>query len=317
MPILLDHRAGSEELICHPPFSICPVCSSPLTIERNPNGKRKGNSASILSASCPTNPDHQPLAILHDLASICGTGRSSADVHFTGRGPNDTRIAVGIELSKYSDFIAKLRSGRFHGQKGDGKTQLSSMLDHYDEVWILIYGGYRPNPHTNALQVMRRDSTGRYGWRDYYTGGKSPIPYTYHERFLHSPSLTSIPKLRTWRVWTIEEAAYWIGEVLYPLRQRAYESHRSLHSLDHSTPLPSLAPDTPDHIIRAASFAKELPGLRDKRAIIAAEWFEGDIRAMFNADEDEWIKIPGIGPVIAAGIVRYIRGNGKSGKPRA
>lgn len=307
-PVLIDHRAGSEELICHPPFSICPVCSSPLTIERNPSGKRKGNSASILSATCPRNPLHSPLAHLVDLASICGTGRSSADVHFTGRGPNNTRTTIGVELSKYSDFISKLRSGRFHGQKGEGKTQLSSMLELYDEVWILVYGAYKPNPNTNALQVMRRDTSGRYGWVDYRAGSKQPIPYTYHERFLHSPSLTSIPKLRTWRVWTIEEAAYWIGEVLYPLRQRAYESHRSLHALDHSITLPSLAPDTPAHIRKAAGIAKEFPGLRDKRAVVAAEWFDGDIRAMINADEKEWLKVPGIGPVIAAGIVRYIRG---------
>lgn len=317
MPILIDNRAGSEDLILYPPFSRCPKCRAVLTITRE-----SGPRSRIVSSECSSNPSHPTLATLCDLASICGTGRSSADVHFTGRGPNGTRVTIGVELSSYSDFISKLSSGRFQGQKSEGASQLASMIDNYDVVWVLVYGAYRPNTDNANLQTMRplRASRGTgnrsnstksvshagYGWVDYEFRGRN-IPYTYHERFLASPSLTSIPKIRAWRVWNIAEAAYWIGEVLYPLWQRAYESHDSLKVLDNSTPLPSLRPNESPETIAMASIAKELPGLRNKLAVRVARYFTTP-QQMANASVEEWMSIEGIGPVRAKSIVQFWRG---------
>lgn len=318
MPILIDNRAGSEDLILHPPFSRCPKCHAALTITRE-----SGPRSRIISSECSHDASHPTLATLCDLASICGTGRSSADVHFTGRGPNDTRVTIGVELSSYSDFISKLSTGRFQGQKSEGASQLASMIENYDVVWVLVYGAYRPNTENACLQTMRplrargrSNSNGSnntksvshagYGWVDYEFRGRR-IPYTYHERFLASPSLTSIPKIRAWRVWNIAEAAYWIGEVLYPLWQRAYESHDSLKVLDNSTPLPSLRPNEKPETIVIATIAKELPGLRNKLAIRVARHF-ASVRDMVNADESAWQSIDGIGPVRAKSIVRFLRG---------
>lgn len=330
--IFIDKRAGSEELICYPPFSVCPICGAGLKIERKSGpesarkrlsvshiGSRKGKSETgketrkrlkpggILSARCSANPKHRTLAMLVDLTRSAVSRpeddkskstilqRTSADVEFSGNGP-DGKLRIGVEVKSLADLLTSIRDGRLRA------TQIPALL-RYDVPWLAYYGEYRTDQKSGHLQVPYwHPKYHRWLWRDYKLGSK-PVPTTYLESFLCSPSLT-MTKLRTIGFNTIEALSYWLGTSLYGTWKKDYHKHRSMFTFDQSGGIPGshLLPQIHPVAYQMMLTASSLPGIGFERAQAVADQF-GSILEMINASEKEWSEVA----VVSRGTGRIVR----------
>lgn len=236
---------------------------------------------------------------------------SSGDLSFIGNGP-DGPLMVGIELKSVSDLISSLQSGRLQD------TQLGGMLNDYQEIWLLIYGRYRPSPKDGiTLQVYREGNAKRHsGWYDYTFSGSQPMKYGYVEAALSSPSL-SRSGILVKRVETIEEAAAWCG-VIYRSWTKKWHEHKLLRTIDRSSS--SLVPASngmDDRMRQRLDFAMAFRGcgLGYERSLAVAKHFGSPIE-MFTASEEEWANISvksesgrvfKLGPVLAKSVKGAIR----------
>lgn len=335
MTIFIDHRAGSEELIVHAPFCFCRDCGSKLKISRKKSGR-------ILKAECPTSPSsHSGPGMLVDLAKYVGTGRSSADVYFEGNGPNG-KLSIGVEVKKlFSDLLTSLDSGRLPA------TQIPAMAETFDICWLVVYGACRVNLDSEsetygALQTLKMSPrTGKLEWTDYYLPSRrnrkkpSPLAYSSAERFMAGPSLKlGFPGFSCYRVANIQEAAWWIAEVLYGSWQKRWCDHKSFRQFDRSgtvtrdfddeggdegkgkRPTVLLPSSLSEQEKLTAAIAKELPGIGYERAVAIAKHFHVP-QDMATAGVDEWAGIEvsregkrkvKIGEVRARQIVKFWTG---------
>lgn len=338
--IWIDKRAGSEELICHPPFSTCPVCGAGLKIERKAangtgtesarkrssvshinTGSRKPKSAKeirkpkpggILAAYCSTNRKHRTLAMLVDLTKSAVSRpeddksksttlqRTSADVEFSGNGP-DGKVRIGVEVKSLADLLTSIRDGRLRA------TQIPALL-RYDVPWLAYYGEYRTDPKSGHLQVPYwHQKYSRWLWRDYKLGSKALLTSTF-ESFLCSPSITTT-KLRTIGFNSVQALAYWLGVSLYGVWQKDYHKHRSMFAFDQSGGIPGshLLPQIHPVAYQMMLTASSLPGIGFERAQAVADQF-GSILEMINATEYEWSNVAvvsrGTGRVVKLGPAR-------------
>lgn len=316
MSVLIDHRAGSEELVCHSPFNICPRCESPITINRKPRDpKRPHLSPRIESVYCSTNRSHRLLGTLTQLAKInpSPTGSSSPtstspDVYFTGNGP-DGKLSIAIEISSFTDLMNKIATGRL------AATQIPDLL-RYDRPWIVWYGSVRDHEGRLQHQYYNRERHA-YEWADYAPGSsKQKFSLAYLENFLDSPHLTST-HIRVKHYRTLAEIAHWIGSCYYPLWQKPYTAHRSLDRFDDSRRIPNghLLPAIDDFTRQLMIYASANPAIEFTRALSIARYFDSALD-MFNAGVDIWsdIKIKSktgretrIGTPRAQAIVNAIR----------
>lgn len=291
--ILIDHSRGSRELVKYVPLS-------------DP------------SLACLTN------------LSMSADTKSSADIAFCGNGPSG-KVQIGIEFKHLGDFLSSIHSGRLQA------TQLQAMTEEYDICWLLLCGEYRcgedgflevPNEYSFLNKDERQgkkvwhwyvkgipfqgpynskeEALGDYlnnsrKWKRYEFIGNKPIPFGYLESALHSLSRAGIQHKHFAR---IEDCAQWIG-CTYRSWQKEWKKHHLFRTFDKSTDLKSSAimPGMDRELEQKLRFAKEFPGMGFERAMAAAQYFDTP-RDMFNADVEEWAKIPGIGKVIAKEAVR-------------
>lgn len=265
--ILIDSSTGSKDLVRYPPL----------------------NDPSI---ACLTS-----LAVSSD-------SKSSVDVCFTGNGP-DGPLTIGIEFKSLSDLLSSIYSGRFQA------TQSQSMTSEYQICWLLYYGGYRCDPD-GYLETPYVNRYGKECWSQYTFVGNKPMPYGYLESSLLTYSAVGIQSKHvycgTGKVEiesAIQQCANWIS-CLYRWWQKPWDKHKSLRTFDKSSDkslaMPHLDPVSRDIL----SHAKELPGMGFERGLAAAKHFSS-VWEMFNADVSEWVKIDGIGKVIARSAVETIR----------
>ena len=88
-------------------------------------------------------------------------------------------------------------------------------------------------------------------------------------------------------------------KALFQFFQQGFDEHSSLKKFYSPQPALLLNPS----LIR--SVANQLPGVGWERSI-AIEGHFGSIRDMINADEDEWMKIPGIGKGLSKSITEAL-----------
>lgn len=285
MSVLIDHRAGSEELICHPPFNVCPKCTSPITVNRKSRDlKRPHLTPRIDSIYCPANRSHRLLGTLTKLARINPSPNgspTSPDVYFTGNGP-DGKLSIAIEIASFPDLMSKIATGRL------AATQIPDLL-RYDRPWIVWYGAVRD--HNGLLQYQRYNSERHtYEWIDYSPGdSKQRYTLSYLENFLDSPRLTET-HIRVKHYRTLADIAYWIGACYYPLWQKPDTAHRSLDRFDDSRRIPNLLPATDDFTKQLMIYASANPAIEFTRALSIARHFDSALD-MFNADVREWAEI--------------------------
>lgn len=275
--ILIDKRAGSDELICHPPFSVCPVCGAGLKIERKSgrsgsgpdasnrkraslspvsgrkgkpesesgketrNRNRKQKPGTIISARCSANPRHRTLAMLVDLtkSSVACPEDDKSKSTVLQRTSADVEFSGNGPDGKLRIGVEVKSLADLLTSIRDGRLRATQIpaLLRYDVPWLAYYGEYRTDPKSGHLQVP-------YWHQKYsrwlwrdYKLGSKPVETSYLERFLCSPSLTST-KLRTIGFSTVEALAYWLGVSLYGTWQKDYHKHRSLFTFDQSGGIP-------------------------------------------------------------------------------
>jgi len=330
MTLLVDFRTGSRELAFYEPIrsmlSTCPSCSGGGEI-KTVQTKDKKSKRLIAIGSC--DQCHYTGRILDDLSPDSDgdenpdlESSSAADVALVGRtlsGP----IRIGIEMMNIPDLIGKLNTGRLQA------TQLPAMARSYDQIWLLIYGQYRPSPvdlHTlqtwHDVDPIKHRRAGWYDFKDYRmarwkkkNGQKNDdtIPYSYIESFLSGPSIRIIGEkeidINIKRVNDIQEAAVWIS-VLHSTWTKDPTKHKSMKVFDKSAKiasLPTSRDEKTDNLNRCARFGGLiLSGLGWTKAQLISKHFEGSIKRMVNAGVDEFVKIKGIGPTIAKSIEKEV-----------
>lgn len=284
MSLLIDHRAGSEELMCYPPFSTCPKCSSPITIIRKPvDPKRPHLTPRIEKAYCARSRSHRLFGTLTQLSKLNSDRATSPDVYFTGNGP-DGKLSIAIEICSFTDLMSKIQTGKL------AATQIPDLLN-YDRPWIAWYGSVRD--HDGRLQYQRYNrSRHAHEWVDYSPGkSKQKFSLAYLENFLDSPALTST-HIRVKHYRTLAEIAYWIGNCYYPLWQKPWTAHKSLDRFDDSRRIPGnhLLPTIDEFTHQMMIYAASNPSIEFTRALSVARYFDS-AQDMFNADAEEWAEI--------------------------
>lgn len=210
---------------------------------------------------------------------------------FTGNGPGDEVKLIGVEVKSVTDLISSMQTGRLQG------TQLPGMLATYDVNWLLYYGKVRPG-RAGELEIQKRGKM----WQQMKLGGRA-VPYGYLQSFLHDLTVSGMDVAH---VYDEDEAAAWLY-CLHRWYSKPWREHKGLHAFDRSREL-SLMPGVDAATLMRAKVAAALPGLGFQRAVAAARYF-GTIAKMIAATEEDWLKVEGIGKVVAGAVVRTINEN--------
>lgn len=228
----------------------------------------------------------------HPLDELCQLCRVDfGDVVFSGNGPSGP-ISVGIEVKSLGDLISSMDTGRLQA------TQLPGLLSTYDSVWLLYYGLYRAGAH-GELEIRQGQN-----WRQKRLGPR-PVSYSYVEGFLLD--LVAVG-MNVKYVASESQAAQWIASI-YRWYQKPWDKHHGLRAIDKSHNV-GLMPSMSEGVKIRTAVASQLPGVGFERALAAAHYFDS-VTEMMNAPESEWMRIPGIGKVVAKAVVESIRRRGK------
>ena len=211
----------------------------------------------------------------------------SADVCMTGNGP-DGAVLIGAEVKTMWDLMASINTGRLQA------TQIPAMLKTYDVVWMLSYGKYIAG-RDGALKILRGSR-----WRPMQLG-KRLVPYGYLESFMIGLAAIGIHWKHT---QSIQEAAQWLG-VLERWWAKPWSAHKGMRTFDNSREM-TLIPGGDSDMLQRARVAAQLPGVGFERALAAARYF-GSVTEMVNAGAAEWVKVEGIGKVVAKAVERAVR----------
>lgn len=213
------------------------------------------------------------------------------DALICGKGANST-IMVGIEVKSIWDLISSIDTGRLQA------TQLPGLIRSYDITALLYYGQTRLG-RNGELELWRPHGKQR-GWNVFKLGTR-PVPYGYLEAFLWEVAVLGI------HVQHVEDertAAAWLG-VVHRWWSREWSDHKAMRTLDRSRDI-SLMPHMNPATLQRVKVAAQLPAIGFDRATNAAEYFPS-VRAMINADADEWVKVKGVGKTIAKAIIDAVR----------
>lgn len=211
-----------------------------------------------------------------------------ADCCFVGSGPEGRPVQVGIELKKLNDMLSCITTGRFSGH------QLPGLVQNYDEIWLIVEGIYRANPRDGILETYKGGD-----WRAVELGARR-WQYRDLEAFLTTAEVKAGVRVR--RTNSRDETARVVAGLYAWWTATDYEDHRSHLALNRSRDIALLAKPSLTRRI-----ANELPGIGFERSGMVAGHFE-TVRNMVNADESEWVVLPGIGKTIARRIVAEVNG---------
>lgn len=188
---------------------------------------------------------------------------------------------LGVELKKVPDVLNCIVTGRLSGH------QLPGLARDYAEAWLMVEGLWRPNPIDGVLEIYRG------GWVPAQTGKRTWM-FNDFDAFLTTLELKG--GLRVKRTSTEDETA----RALYNLYRwtQNWDGHRSHLALNRAGR--DAAIFTKPTLVRRV--AAELPGIGfDKSGMIAGHF--STVRAMVDAPEKDWTKLPGIGKKMAKSIV--------------
>lgn len=268
------------------------------------------------------------IACLTSLA-VSSDSKSSVDVAFTGNGP-EGKLSFAIEFKKLSDLLSSLNDNRLQA------TQIVSMLEEYDTCILLTCGEYRcgedgylevpdssavlrcdrhndnwhwyvkgvpyQGPFKSRSEAMSDYVNNSRAWQRYEWIGGKPMKYGYMESALMSLARAGVSHKHLPR---IEDCAQWIG-CLYRSWNKPWDGHRLFRSFDKSADRSPAMPQLDSVTKDIMTFAKGLPGMGFERALAVGRHFSSVWEAS-NADVSEWVKIDGIGKVIARSAVETIR----------
>lgn len=201
------------------------------------------------------------------------------------QGP-DYPLAAGVEVKKIPDAVACMFDGRYSGH------QLPGMLKMYKYRWLLLEGPYRPDD--NGFLVVPRGN----GWE---TPG-ARVMYSAFERW--RMTLEIMCGVRVEKTYDRRATARFLAD-LYWWGQKPWMDHDSHLQMDESDPLLAMVELSKPNLVRR--WAKELPGIGRIRSEAVEAHFP-DCLTMANADQESWLRIPGLGRATVEKLWRAIRG---------
>jgi len=202
------------------------------------------------------------------------------DVAWVGKGPGGELLPVGIEFKKLGELLTSILDNRFVGH------QLPGMQANYRVMYLLVEGSWRPGTG-GTLEVHEK---GR--WRAPHTRAMNHLGL---EHWLATISEQGgITVLRSGN----REESLAILHARYTWWSKAWEKHAALKGIYNGAAARrvSLLAPTWRHRI-----ARVLPGLGDEKSATVDQHFK-NVREMVNANELDWMKVPGVGKEIARKI---------------
>lgn len=214
----------------------------------------------------------------------------AGDVEIVGKGPGGRPYLVGVEIKKWDDVMACVRSGRF-------ADQLRGMKAAFECNWLLIEGRIRITS-SEHVAIER-------GTRWYTPPGKMK----YAELSSWLLNVCSRGGVLLWRTESQQESVAWLRALYWSWVSKEYEQHRSLADfyqppLDSTFREPSLA----------QKWAVNVPGIGRELAGRAAEKF-GSAYNLAHAGEKEWQGVQGVGGKRAKSVVEAIRSDSSQATP--
>lgn len=211
------------------------------------------------------------------------------DFAFEGNGPNGL-MAIGIERKTLHDMLNCIDDARYSAHQ---KVGMKSMY----QVSILLLEGHWKSSEDGFLMEGFDDGT---KWGYCRPGGKR-VMYSKLYRYLMSVSLSGVMITSSRNEY---QSAQNVMECFHYF-QKKWENHTSLLETQKLA-IPQLS-GKPTLVRRWAS---DLEGVGVKHSIEAEHVFKTPI-ALAQADETEWLQVPGIGVRTAQSIVKEIQGWGR------
>lgn len=208
------------------------------------------------------------------------------DAFFEGKGPKGT-IGVGIERKRLHDMMDCIDTNRFNMQRAGMKMM--------NAVSILIVEGHW-KPHENGLLMEGFSGGMSFG---FFGGRGRHQMYAKLRRYLFSVSLAGVIVCYTRDPF---HTAYDINE-WYQYFQKDWDKHTALMEMQ-KVAIPTLTDVKPPLVRR---WARDLDGIGDKLSAEAARVFKTPI-ALATADEQRWLRVPGVGVKQAQKIVKAVQG---------
>lgn len=210
------------------------------------------------------------------------------DVAFEGHGPKGT-ISVGIERKTLHDLLNCIDDSRLSGHQLIGLKQM------YDVRVLMVEGHWKPH---DPQGLMMEGFNNGCSW-GYVSHRSQRTMYAKAYRYLISVSLSGVIVTHTRDLF---HSAFNICEWFHYF-QKPWGGHTSLQELQKIN-IPTL--QSKPSLTR--KWATDLEGIGVKLGAEAEKVFKRPI-TLANADELEWLRVPGVGVKTAQSIVKEIWGN--------
>lgn len=209
----------------------------------------------------------------------------SADFCFEGNGPNGV-ITVGIERKTLADMLACIEDARYNRQRIDMKGL-------YDICVLMVEGHWKP--HEDGFLMEGYDKGISYGYAR-HRSQRTMFSMLY--RYLISVASTGVIICYPGSPW---ECAYEVVE-WFRHWNKPFHEHRSMREIQKvSVPTMSFRPSL------TRKWAQDCSQVGLELGERAERHFKKPIN-LAQADEGEWLRIPGVGVKTAQQIVKEIRG---------
>ena len=211
------------------------------------------------------------------------SGDIPADIAFEGRGEKGAPVMVGIEFKKLGELVQSLRTQRLQGY------QLLKMREHFQFCYLLVEGELR---YDTKGQLLRRA-----GRRDFkrLPGAMEVTELLKRLCVLHLRGGLNLLPART-RMDSLQ----WISALYRTWTDCNLDQHKSHIAIYQA---PTLAA-----ISEFRGFFSRIAGLGIRKTLPVEKHFKGSIRRAVNAPRSEWLKIDGIGEVLATHIENVLEG---------
>lgn len=200
------------------------------------------------------------------------------DAAFEGNGP-DGSIKIGVERKALGDLVQSISSGRLSGY------QLPGLLEVYQKVYLIVEGLWRGSRKDGTIEVFRHGK--------FKSLGESK--FTSKRVWGYLTALNASTGVQVFITSDMVETAL-VVEELHQWWGQKWEKHHAMTMMNKLNP-PSayLRPGKPSLLRRIAI---ELPNIGYDRVMQVEKAF-GTVNKMFEATEEEWRMVEGIGKVTA------------------
>lgn len=208
-----------------------------------------------------------------------------ADFAWIGYGPTGP-VEVGVERKSVMDFLQSMTTGRLSGH------QMVGLTNHYDWVYLLVEGIWRPDKDSGILQRINR----RGRWVAAAQGKRRFMARDVYNFINTLQVMCNVITITTSSRW---ETGKWL-DANHGWWQKEWDRHKS--HLQFHKPVTHAHLTKPNLVTRIAS---QFDGVGWDKARKIGTHFK-TVGDLVFATKDELIDIDGIGPKIAENIITQI-----------